>query len=207
MAQLWNVTTGTRLQTLIERTQVNILLPLANSVTADIELISGSIPTGTRLEDNILVGTVYEVAFDKTFTAVFRATTNDSFQDCTIEFVVTGPDSPNWQTSEGLLAVGSNSSLFILDNEIERIDFLKMDCEGAEYAILFNTPRSVFDKVYVISMEFHDMKNVKFTGNEIVKKLEENGFEIVKFEYERTGLDLNYGRIVGRKMLDNPLQS
>jgi FkbM family methyltransferase len=96
---------------------------------------------------------------------------------------------------------------FILDNEIERIDFLKMDCEGAEYAILFNTPRSVFDKVYVISMEFHDMKNVKFTGNEIVKKLEENGFEIVKFEYERTGLDLNYGRIVGRKMLDNPLQS
>ena len=118
MAQLWNVTTGTRLQTLIERTQVNILLPLANSVTADIELISGSIPTGTRLEDNILVGTVYEVAFDKTFTAVFRATTDDSFQDCTIEFVVTGPDSPNWQTSEGLLAVGSNSSLFILDNEI-----------------------------------------------------------------------------------------
>lgn len=118
MAQLWNVTTGTRLQTLIERTQVNILLPLANSIVADIELISGSIPTGTRLENNILVGTVYEVAFDKTFTAVFRATTDTTFQDCTIEFVVTGPDSPNWQTSEGLLAVGSNSSLFILDNEI-----------------------------------------------------------------------------------------
>lgn len=88
---------------------------------------------------------------------------------------------------------------FILDNKIEHIDFLKMDCEGAEYAILFNTPQSVFEQISVISMEFHDMKKVDFTGNELVKKLEENGFEIVKFEYGRTGLDLNYGRIVGRR--------
>jgi FkbM family methyltransferase len=90
---------------------------------------------------------------------------------------------------------------FIIENKIEHIDFLKMDCEGAEYAILFNTPHSVFDKVSVISMEFHDMKNEKFTADEILKILEDSGFEIVKFEYGRTGLDLNYGRIVGRRKL------
>jgi hypothetical protein len=118
MLNLWNVTTGTRLQTLIERSQVNILLPLANGVTADIEIISGSIPTGTRLENSIITGTVFEVAYDTIFRAVFRATTDTGFQDCTIEFVVTGPDSPNWQTNAGLLPVGSNNSLFILDNEI-----------------------------------------------------------------------------------------
>lgn len=118
MLNLWNVTTGTRLRTLIERSSVNILLPLANSINADIEIISGSIPTGTRLENNTIVGTVFEVAYDTTFTAVFRATTDVGFQDCTIEFVVTGPDSPTWQTNAGLLPVGSNNSLFILDNEI-----------------------------------------------------------------------------------------
>ena len=118
MSNLWNVTTGTRLQTLIERSSVNILLPIANNIVADIELISGSIPTGTRLESNTIVGTVFEVAYDTTFNAVFRATTDTGFQDRTIEFVVTGPDSPTWQTAEGLLAVGSNNSLFILDNEI-----------------------------------------------------------------------------------------
>jgi hypothetical protein len=118
MLNLWNVATGTRLQTLIERSSVNILLPLANGITADIVVISGSIPTGTRLENNTIVGTVYEVAYDTTFTAVFRATTDGGFQDCTIEFVVTGPDSPIWQTNAGLLAVGANNSLFILDNEI-----------------------------------------------------------------------------------------
>ena len=118
MLKLWNVATGTRLQTLIERSEVNILLPLYNGITADIELISGGIPTGTRLENNLITGTVFEVAYDTTFNAVFRATTDAGFQDCTIEFVVTGPDDPTWQTNEGLLAVGSNNSLFILDNEI-----------------------------------------------------------------------------------------
>lgn len=118
MSKLWNVATGTRLQTLIERSQVNIALPLANGINADIEIISGSIPTGTRLENNTIVGTVFEVAYDTTFNAVFRATADTGFQDCTIEFVVTGPDSPTWQTNEGLLAVGSNNSLFVLDNEI-----------------------------------------------------------------------------------------
>jgi len=88
---------------------------------------------------------------------------------------------------------------FIIENNIEKIDFLKMDCEGAEYAILFNTPDYIFDKITTISMEFHDMKNADFTGEEIVKKLVGNGFEIVKFEYGKTGMDLNYGRIVGRK--------
>jgi hypothetical protein len=118
MLNLWNVATGTRLRTLIERSSVNILLPLANGISADIEIISGSIPTGTRLENNTIVGTVYEVAYDTTFTAVFRATTDLGFQDCTIEFVVTGPDSPTWQTTAGLLPVGANNSLFILDNDI-----------------------------------------------------------------------------------------
>jgi FkbM family methyltransferase len=93
---------------------------------------------------------------------------------------------------------------FINENNIEKIDFLKMDCEGAEYSILFHTPAYVFDKITTISMEFHDLKNVEFTGEEIVKKLRENGFEIVKFGYGRTGLDLNYGRIVGRKNLITP---
>ena len=129
MSNLWNVATGTRLRTLIERTQVNILLPLANNITASVEIISGSIPAGTRLENNTIVGTVYEVAYDTTFTTVFRATTDTEFEDCTIEFVVTGPDSPSWQTPAGLLPVGSNNSLFILDNEIIDYQLIATDTD------------------------------------------------------------------------------
>ena len=136
MSNLWNVVTGTRLQTLIERSQVNILLPLVNGVIAEIELISGSLPTGTRLEASTVTGTVFEVAYDTTFNAVFRATTDTGFQDCTIEFVVTGPDSPTWQTPEGLLAVGSNNSLFILDNEIINYQLVATDTDLSAAGIL-----------------------------------------------------------------------
>jgi len=45
----------------------------------------------------------------------------------------------------------------ILDsNELERVDLLKMDCEGAEYEILYGTPRRYFDRVREIRMEYHD---------------------------------------------------
>jgi len=136
MSNLWNVVTGVRLQTIIERSQVNILLPVVNGITVEIEIISGSIPTGTRLENNIITGTVFEVAYDTTFNAVFRATSNTGFQDCTIEFVVTGPDSPTWQTAEGLLDVGSNNSLFILDNEIIDYQLVATDTDLSAGGVL-----------------------------------------------------------------------
>lgn len=42
------------------------------------------------------------------------------------------------------------------DNKIKFCEFLKMDCEGAEYEILFNTPKKYFDKIGMIALEYHD---------------------------------------------------
>ena len=81
--------------------------------------------------------------------------------------------------------------------QIEEIDFLKMDCEGAEYEIIYHTPRAVFERIKVLSLEFHDLKNEAFTGKRLVSKLKENGFAVVNFKYRRTVMDLNYGKIVG----------
>lgn len=88
---------------------------------------------------------------------------------------------------------------FINMNELDRVDFLKMDCEGAEYQIFQSTPRYIFDKITTISMEFHDLKNSNFTAEDIVKKLIEFDFKIVKYKYERTSMNLNYGKIIGTK--------
>lgn len=125
MTDLWSISSGSRLTTLIERSVVNLSLPLTNNITGiEIELISGELPTGTRLEGTNIVGTVYEVAFNRTFTSVIRAYYEDQFQDRTIEIAVTGPDDPQWLTNPGLLPVGPNNTLYILDNEI--IDFQLM---------------------------------------------------------------------------------
>ena len=113
---LWNIATGTKLTNLIERSVVNITLPIANGVTPKVELISGSLPTGTRIEGTSIVGTVYEVSYDTTFTAVLRATYKGLWEDRTIEFDVTGPDDPVWGTSEGSLPIGPNNTFYILDS-------------------------------------------------------------------------------------------
>ena len=89
----------------------------------------------------------------------------------------------------------------IVENDLERIDFLKLDCEGAEYDILNKLPKHIFDKIITISMEFHDLKDRRFTGDTILKILNKNNFKIVKYEYEETRLNLNYGKIIGTKIL------
>lgn len=40
--------------------------------------------------------------------------------------------------------------------KIEKIDFLKLDCEAAEYEILFNMNEKILKKIYLISMEIHE---------------------------------------------------
>jgi FkbM family methyltransferase len=90
---------------------------------------------------------------------------------------------------------------FIIQNELVKIDFLKMDCEGAEYSILESTPKHIFDMITTISMEFHDLKNKNISPEDLIKKLTQNDFEIVKYKYEKTSMNLNYGKIIGTKIL------
>jgi|JI6StandDraft_1071083.scaffolds.fasta_scaffold08222_1 FkbM family methyltransferase len=84
---------------------------------------------------------------------------------------------------------------------LTHIDFLKIDCEGAEYAIFDASSVALFDNVTTLSMEFHDLKSEHFNGNFLAKKLVSFGFSIVKFQYERSTLGLNYGKIIGTKLL------
>ncbi len=73
--------------------------------------------------------------------------------------------------------------------ELPKLDFLKMDCEGAEYEILFNCPRTTLAKIKKISMEYHDIDRDK-NGNSLKKFLENNGFTVKKTG--RTGEKIGY---------------
>lgn len=52
---------------------------------------------------------------------------------------------------------------FMIRYNLEKIDFLKMDCEGSEYEILFNMPKDTLKKIKYISMEVHTIKEHKVT--------------------------------------------
>lgn len=64
------------------------------------------------------------------------------------------------------------------DYKICRVDYLKMDCEGAEYEILGNCPPSVLRKVKRIALEYHAAGNLTESSRitDLRRVLLENGF-------------------------------
>jgi len=50
---------------------------------------------------------------------------------------------------------------FVLSQNISAIDFLKIDCEGSEYDILFNCPDTILNIIKKISMEYHNIDSYR----------------------------------------------
>tara|TARA_Y100000310_G_scaffold344875_1_gene460187 strand:+ start:7609 stop:8415 length:807 start_codon:yes stop_codon:yes gene_type:complete len=92
-------------------------------------------------------------------------------------------------------------SLFLKKEKIEKVDFLKMDCEGAEYEILYNLSDSDLEKIKKISMEYHNLNNMlvkrgleasapaDYNGEDLTMFLRKKGFEVkVKVYGPRRGM-------------------
>jgi FkbM family methyltransferase len=69
------------------------------------------------------------------------------------------------------------------ENDIAFCDFLKMDCEGAEYEILQSTSAEAFNRIGRLSMETHEGR-----GREAVHLLRARGYEIMEFEDRQAGI-------------------
>ena len=87
----------------------------------------------------------------------------------------------------------------IREHKIDKIDFLKIDCEGSEYDILDSLTSESFEKINVISLEFHDLKSTIYTADYIISVLNKAGFSIMKFCYSKTYRGLNFGKIVAKR--------
>lgn len=60
---------------------------------------------------------------------------------------------------------------------MEHCDLMKLDCEGAEYPILFNAPETIFDRIERMVMEYHD--NVSgYIHHDLVQFLTNKGFNV-----------------------------
>jgi len=65
----------------------------------------------------------------------------------------------------------------ILDNNLQEVDLLKLDCEGSEYGIISETPTEIWSRIKKIRLEYHrddaDMLERRFRdlGYQIVRHL------------------------------------
>lgn len=88
----------------------------------------------------------------------------------------------------------------MFENRVEKIDFLKLDCEGSEYSILETMKPEVYRMIKTVSLEFHDLKSEKHNGDYIAELLQYHGFSLVKNTYSKTTTGLNYGKIVATRL-------
>ena len=65
----------------------------------------------------------------------------------------------------------------LAEHGFERVDFLKLDCEGAEGVILPTLPGTWLAAIRTISLEFHDDVSA-LAHDALAKLLEEKGFEV-----------------------------
>ena len=80
------------------------------------------------------------------------------------------------------------------ENKIKKCDFLKIDCEGAEYEIIYNTPKEILKKIKKISLEFDNIDKEKKNCFFLKSFLEENGFKV-----NMRGENLHQGILYARK--------
>jgi len=59
------------------------------------------------------------------------------------------------KSSESIIIDSISLQKFFVDNQIEFCNFLKLDCEGAEYEIIKNLPSEYFQKIDKFVIEYH----------------------------------------------------
>ncbi len=80
-------------------------------------------------------------------------------------------------------------------NKIKTCDYLKIDCEGAEYDILSSCPKDIFKRIKTISLEFHEMIPEQ-NHHSLIKTLKDNSFRV---SHKYNDIELNIGYIYAKR--------
>ena len=64
------------------------------------------------------------------------------------------------------------------DNNIDRCDFLKLDCEGSEYEIIKNLPSEYFQKIQKMIIEYHMADTRPELLDELIKILKSQNYKL-----------------------------
>lgn len=70
---------------------------------------------------------------------------------------------------------------FLTISNIKKVDFLKLDCEGAEYDIIYSLFKNILKNIRCIVIEYHeylDIKGKMYTKKELIKYLKKFGFTV-----------------------------
>jgi FkbM family methyltransferase len=70
-------------------------------------------------------------------------------------------------------------SKIIEQNNLAVIDLLKLDCEGSEYPILYDSPLHIWSLIKCLAIEVHELDNDKRNCRHLASFLGKKGFEMI----------------------------
>jgi FkbM family methyltransferase len=131
------------------------------------------------MQENLRLNSIHNAqAFDKAIGTVSGELMLDLTGGEPLQFQSFLKQTGNMEKSLSVPALSLADAFALL--EIESCDLLKLDCEGAEYSILFETPQLVLERIQRIVMEYHD-NIVRYTHYDLTRFLNERGFQVEAF--------------------------
>jgi FkbM family methyltransferase len=84
----------------------------------------------------------------------------------------------NNESQESVVVHCTTLAQIMESNHLEHVDLLKMDCEGAEYEILYPTPSSHLERISEIRMEYHNLDSGDRHVDSLKRFFTKNGFAV-----------------------------
>jgi len=127
-----------------------------------------------KLRENIKINNLKNVFY-------FEKAVNATGERVTFYFSQNSSENSLFETNKGLPHTeveGITLKEIFEANSIEKCNFLKLDCEGAEYEILLSLPAEYYSKIDKIALEYHDHLYDKKSLKDLVYILSFNSFRI-----------------------------
>jgi FkbM family methyltransferase len=85
--------------------------------------------------------------------------------------------TPASSSKSGTQVLGKTLEAIFEENNLHRVDLLKIDVEGSEYEILLSTPPSLLARISRIAMEYHG-DSLPFSKKQLFEHLCDSGFAV-----------------------------
>ncbi|MDE3248244.1 MAG: FkbM family methyltransferase [Bacteroidota bacterium] len=141
-------------------------------IASNYELFRKNIALNAGLEKNIHLHNKAVTGTPQENIELYMEAASDN---SVIASVYTDFDAQN----QHIIRVPAISLMQILEqNNIEKVDLLKMDCEGSEYPIIYETPAAAWTKIQQLTVEVHNLDDDKRNVDALRQFLEEKQFSV-----------------------------
>lgn len=131
--------------------------------------------TATRDSNSTLLQKLHvtQAAITGTATASLDLFTENTPDNSVVASVFSGFDERN---TTRITVPAKSLTAIVQENNITQIDLLKLDCEGSEYDILYNTPGSVLNTIKMMVIEVHEIDRGKHNLQSLTAYLNSCGY-------------------------------